>query len=609
MNNFNNKIPLIFFLIIFFFTAYKISAQTNLEYILSMEKPFNHYFQVEMKISELNNPDSIEVKMPVWAPGSYKIRDFPKNVENFKVQNNEGKNLRFKKVDKNTWRIFTQKLQSIKINYDVYAFEYSIRSSFLDESHGYINGTSVFMFIDGMKNLPSTLKINPYKGMSDGRKGWEKISTGLEKIGTKENKFYAENYDILADSPIEMGNHEVYHFNASGVNHEVAIYGGGNYEPDILLNDLKKIVEAETKIFGENPNKNYVFIIHNSDKRGGGLEHLNSTTVEFTRFSYKPESSYKRNLKTLAHEYFHLWNVKRIRPVQLGPFNYNKENYTPLLWAMEGITDYYANLILKRTGIFDEDEFLKSLSGTISRIENQPGNKIQSAAEASFDAWIKYYQPNENSYNTTISYYQKGYVLGALLDLEIINSTNGEKSLDDLMKYIYNEYYKKKERGLTALEWKAAAEKIAGKNLDDFFNEYVFGTEKINYQKYFNYAGIEILEYENDAPFLGIQSQMRDGKLLINVVKDSTPAYFGKLNAGDEIIAANGYRVDKDLLEKIISSSNAGDSLQFTVSRNGILKKLIIVLKQNEEINYGLFRNAEPIDKQNQVYNKWLFKQ
>ena len=351
-----------------------------------------------------------------------------------------------------------------------------------------------------MKDLSSTVTIIPYKN-------WKKISTGLTKISNKGWKFYSPNYDILVDSPFEIGNQKLFYFTAAGIKHTIAMYGYGNYSIDKLIKDMTKIIETETSIVNENPNKEYLFIIHNLNKRSGGLEHLNSCTLDVNRWTYKPESSYLRFLSLVAHEYFHLWNVKRIRPITLGPFNYDKENYTYLLWEMEGVTSYYSTLTMRRAGFLSPKKYLNIIANRyIPTIENQPGNQIQSAANASFDAWIKAYKPNENSYNTTISYYTKGYILGMLLDLKIIHNTKGKRSYDDVLRYLYHEYYKKKNRGFTDKEYIEAVEKTAGENLEDFFNKYVYGTAKINYNKYFNYAGLELIDQPspNPKPLLGI---------------------------------------------------------------------------------------------------------
>ena len=429
------------------------SQSQTINYELSSPEPHTHYFEVGMNVSDYKVA-YFDIKMPVWAPGSYLIREFAKSVENVQATS-EGKEVEVKKIDKNTWRIFSKKKNNIQIKYKVYAFELSVRTSYVDMSHSYVNGTSVFMYVNDKINVGGTLDIKPYKD-------WKEISTGMPIVdGNKWKRSFA-NYDILVDSPIEVGNQEIFDFEAAGVVHTVAMYGQGNYEVEKLKKDMARVIESCTSVFGFNPNKEYTFIIHNLTNGSGGLEHLNSTTLQVNRWTYG-EKKYNGFLSLVAHEYFHLWNVKRIRPVELGPFNYEQENYTSLLWIMEGFTSYYDELLLLRSGFYDEDLYLNKLTGTITRVENQPGNKVLPLSESSLDAWIKLYRPNENSYNTTISYYSKGSLVAAMLDLEIIHSTDGEKSLDDVLIYLYKNYHEKQGRGFTEKEAKAAIEKVAGK--------------------------------------------------------------------------------------------------------------------------------------------------
>jgi predicted metalloprotease with PDZ domain len=435
------------------------TAQGKLNFTVSFSEPQAHYADIQMDISEIKK-DYIDIKMPVWAPGSYLVREFEKNVESFSAKNAKGDALAVQKTNKNTWRISTNRADQVKINYRVYAFEISVRTSFVDAAHAFLSPSGIFMYVDGLIRSPATITIIPYKG-------WNKISTGLEPLQGNNNSFYAADFDILYDSPIEVGNQDVFEFDAAGVKHEVVMYGGGNYDKERLEKDMAKIVEEETKIFDENPNKRYVFIVQNyASGAGGGIEHSNSTVLGASRLGYGSDAGHIGFLGLAAHEYFHLWNVKRMRPKALGPFDYDNENYTTDLWIVEGFTSYYDKMVMQRAGFYTPEKYLEILATTINGVENQPGSKFQSVSDASFNAWIHYYRPNENSRNSGISYYDKGALIGMLFDLEIINATKGQKSLDDLMKAMYNEYYKNQKRGYTDAEFKAMAEKIAGKSFD-----------------------------------------------------------------------------------------------------------------------------------------------
>ncbi len=568
----------------------------KIEYILDFEHPQTHYHSVKMKISGLSGK-SIDVKMPAWAPGSYMIREFAKNVDFFEVTSHTPAEIKWNKTDKNTWNITLNSAQEITIAYKVYSYELTVRTSFVDADHAYLNGSSVFLYIDGKKNLPGTLTVNPHKN-------WKKISCGLEKDGS-DWKMKFPDYDVLADSPIEIGNQDVFYFETSGCKYEVAMVGEGNYDAEVLKKDMAKVIDEAVKVYGENPNKNYVFIVHNLTQGGGGLEHLNSTTLQVNRWTY--ENSYLSFLSLVAHEYFHLWNVKRARAIELGPFDYDEENYTTLLWVMEGFTSYYDELLLLRAGFYTEAEYIRSLTSSISSTENTPGTKVQNMAESSFDAWIKGYRTNENSYNSQISYYTKGSVLGALLDIEIVQSTNGEKHLDDLMKYMYDEYYKKLKRGYTEAEFKAAAEKITGKKMDNFFKDYVNSTQKIDYDYFFKNVGYELLFSDrSDEMSLGIRSRDEGGKLIINTVVADGAGWDAGLNVNDEIISIDDYRLDQATLTKYLGMKQADEMVKVMISRDNLIKTIEVKLKASAQKDFKLSEVKSPDEKELKWRAKWL---
>jgi predicted metalloprotease with PDZ domain len=582
------------------FLAFLLSntfAAPKLSYVLSMDEPHTHYFDVEMRITDLDKREYLDIKMPVWTPGSYLIREYAKNVESF--QANEGK-LKTEKINKNTWRVYLQSSRDIRITYKVYAYELSVRTSFLDDSHGYLNGASIFMFPAQMLDLPSTLTVKPYQG-------WTEVSTGLESVKGAKYQYSAPNYDILVDSPIEIGTQKVLTFTANNVPHKVAMYGDANYSAERLLSDMKKITEEATTVVGEHPCKDYLFIVHNIVGGGGGLEHLNSTTLQASRTGYQFEPSYTGFLNLVAHEYFHLWNVKRIRPKALGPFDYENENYTHLLWVSEGFTSFYGNYLLRRTQLITPDQYINMLTTEINGVENAPGNRVQSVAESSWDAWIKYYRPNENSGNASISYYSKGSMLGNLLNLALLNSTKGQKNLDHVMRYLWEEYYKKQKRGFTDEEFQKAVELVAGKSMEDFFTKYVFGTELIDFNAFFNPVGLQLVDYnrgKND-PYLGIATSMSGGKLTVSSVMRGTSAYKGGLNANDELIALDGVRLTDDI-NRLISTKKVGDKVKLTVNRGGDLKELDITLNRNFNSSYRLEKLPNASDEQNALYKKWM---
>lgn len=583
----------------------ELKAQEQITFKVSFSEPQAHYADIEIGLSGLKDAQ-IDLKMPAWTPGSYLIREFAKNVEGFTVLSASGAKLNFAKTDKNTWRIATAGNQSIKVSYRVYSFEISVRTSFVDESHAFLSPSGLFMYPAGKLGLSSTVQVIPHRN-------WKTISTGLEKVSGQGHIFVAPDFDILFDSPIEVGNQDVFEFSAAGVKHEVAMYGGGNYDKEILKRDMAKIVHEQTKTFGENPNKRYVFIVHNFGSGGGGLEHLNSTVLGATRNGYDTEEGRLKFLGLVSHEYFHLWNIKRLRPVALGPFNYDVENYTTNLWIAEGFTKYYEDIFTQRAGLLSADGYLKKLAATISAVENQPGNRIQSVSESSFDAWIKYYRPNENSPNSTVSYYSKGALIAMLMDLEIIDATQGNAGLDDVMKTMYDEYYTRKKRGFTDAEFKTVLEKIAGRSFDDVYNDYINGTKTIDYARYLGYAGLSIEDASagSNRAYLGTASSLKEGKMIITQVARGSAAWDGGLNVNDEILSVDNYQINKSAdgpleLLKYIDGRKVGDKVQVVVNRDGLRKVIEITLSRNPGASFVIspLKNASPA--QLAVRNRWL---
>ena len=566
----------------------------KVDYTLSMAHPNSHYFEVEMDISDIKQKE-IAVKMPVWAPGSYLVREFAKSVNLVKAFDSNGKALEVHKCDKNTWSIATKGVSKVKVKYEVYAFELSVRTSFLDDSHGYVNGTSVFMYVEDNKNNAGELLIKPHES-------FKKISTALTKEGN--NRFSFEDYDELGDSPIEIGNHELFSFEAAGVNHTVAMYGEGNYDIPTLQKDMAKTIEAATAVFGENPNKEYLFIIHNLTVGSGGLEHKASTTLQVNRWTYG-EDDYLGFLSLVAHEYFHLWNVKRIRPKALGPFDYDNENYTDLLWVMEGFTSYYDELLLRRAGFYSEDDYMGKLFGTINYVENSPGNKVQPVAHSSFDAWIKAYRYNENSVNTTISYYSKGQILAAMLDLHIINKTKGEQSLDNFMQQLWNDFYIAKDVGFTEEEFQNTLESFLKEDMDWFFDDYVYDVKTIDFKKFFAGVGLEVYNDLNEAtPYLGVRTSSSGGNVIVKTVYRGSAAEAYGISVNDEIIAVNGFRVNKSDFDNWIDTFEIGDEFELTLSRDNIIKTYSV--KMGSRVVNRYKKKANFTEENQKNFEHWL---
>lgn len=588
---------IVFFCFFLMSISVEAAGALQISYTVSFPEAQAHYADIEMDIKGLSQ-SKLNLHLPVWTPGSYLVREFSKNVESFSAESG-GKAIASTKTRKNVWQLNTQGLSSVKVKYRFYSFEISVRTAFIDVTHAFLATSNMFFYPEGGLNLPSTIHIKPYKN-------WDKVSTSLDMVGNDPFTVRAPNYDILYDSPIEVGNQDVFGFKAAGVNYEVAMYGGGNYDKERLKKDMAKIVEVETAIFGENPNKRYVFIVHNYSKGGGGLEHLSSTVLGAARDGYAKEGTYEGFLGLVAHEHFHLWNVKRLRPIALGPFDYDNENYTTNLWIAEGFTAYYDNLAVRRTQLFPVDHYLGALAADFNTIDNTPGTKLQPLAMASYDAWIKSYRPDENTVNTSISYYNKGAVVGMLMDLEIINATQGRQSLDDVMRYMYNEYYKTKKRGYTDAEFKQAVEKFAGKNMDEFYRKYINGVDNIDYNQYLGYAGYKAVdEYAGlEGPDLGIRMILVNGKLKISGVLRGTSAWVDGLNVNDELVSIDGVPANDP--KTLMLNKRVGDKISVVVMRDGQMLTIPVTLLQNKQVKYHIESLPSITPQQEVVRKKWL---
>jgi predicted metalloprotease with PDZ domain len=570
----------------------------SIKYKLSFPEAQAHYVDVEIDLNGFKEKE-LELKLPVWTPGSYLVREFARHVEGVQAMSNNV-NTNIVKTNKNTWKV-TNSNGNLKITYRVYAFELTVRTSFVDESHAALNGSNIFMYVEGYKNLKSEINIIP-------RDNWKKISCGLNHDKNNVFKLYADNYDVLADSPIEIGNQDIIEFEALGIPHFVAMVGPGTYDREKIKKDFIKIIETANSVFGKNPVKNYTFIVHNVNSGGGGLEHLNSTSLLVQRNAYSNENTYNSFLSLVAHEYFHLWNVKRLRPSVLGPFDYDQENYTHLLWVSEGFTAYYDNWIVKRAGYYTEDKYLEIIANEISAQVNLPGDRVQALSESSFDAWIKYYRRNENSNNSQVSYYDKGSIAALLINLMIIEHSAGKQNLDDLMKFLYKEYYEKKDIGFDNNTFKQAAEKFTGRNLDKFYAEVIDGTASINFDNYLAIVGIKLVNQNanKNESYLGVTATNTNGKLNVTAVSKNGPAYTAGLNVNDEIIAIDNYRIDD--ITKALTLKKVNDKISVLVSRDGILKTIEITVTKNPNVKYKLEKSSTITKEQELTFNKLLGK-
>ena len=624
-----------------------VSAKSNtapkVHYNIKISDPKSHYAEVTMRIEELT-AGNIDVYMPVWTPGSYLVREFAKNVESVQTRGftldeskmvfaeepvNFGLPIAQTKLDKNTWRLTIPKnIAAVEFRYKVYCFELSVRTSFIDEDQALLNMASVLMTVKGSEHLggdldidyplrwfnyATALEINKEEVMAVSEPTEAELKSALTRIN-----FTYPNFDDLVDAPVQLGNFPRLKFEVNGVPHEVAMVGRNNADLEKLRNDMQLMCRTMAKVVNDHPCKRYTFIVQNVENGGGGLEHKNSTVLMMNRWAYTDAARYKGFLGLVAHEYFHLWNVKRIRPAELGPFNYRQENYTDLLWLAEGITSYYDEIALMRAGIATQKEFLGTMAGYINAHENRMGARVATISEMSHDAWIKEYRPNENSKNSTYSYYSKGVIVGFLFDAWIAASTKGSKHLDDVMQYLWRTHYKNKAlgeegAGITEKDFLNAVKTVilsgkgnpdavmgSGFTFDQFAKQLLHSTEIPDYSALMKAVSIDTKITQSNTKKFGLTCELSAGKTIVKGIHAHPMATGFQLgvNVNDELIAINGVRIENNI-DDLFLKLGEPQELTLLVNRAGLMRECKGNSSAYPEIKYEF---QMPVNAKNDGY-------
>ncbi|MFT7629762.1 MAG: putative metalloprotease with PDZ domain [Mariniblastus sp.] len=439
-----------------------------IRYRVDMTDSKNHYLTITATVPA--EGDTTELMMAVWTPGSYLVREYARNIDSMEATD-RGKPLAFEKSRKNRWLVQTKGLKSFTLKYRLYCNEMSVRTNWVGNEYAMVNGAPTFLTVPGKLDRPHVIQLKLPRS-------WTRSATSLHATGDTPHTFQAQDFDELVDSPIVAGNINVYPFSVGGVEHQLVNVGeSGQWNGTKAATDLKKVVQAHQDMWGTVPYDRYLFL-NMIVEAGGGLEHDNSTVLMTSRWSFRDPGRYKSWLSLASHEFFHTWNVRRLRPKSLVKYDYENEVYTNGLWIAEGVTSYYQDLALVRAGITSKSEFLSGLSRDVEGLQRTEGRKKQSLKDSSYDAWIKFYRPDENSSNTSISYYAKGAVVAFLLDAKIRKLTDGEKSLDDLMRTMFAKY---SDSGFTSEDFRATASKIAGEDLSDWFASAIDSTDELDY--------------------------------------------------------------------------------------------------------------------------------
>ena len=581
------------------------AAPPSVRYRLAFPDPKSHLVSVEMRIAA-GHPEPLSVAMAAWTPGSYKVRDFARHVQDVSVTDERGRKLAFEKTDKQTWRITATSRTAVLVRYRVYANELGVRTSVLDDRHAHLNGASLFLYVPELTKSPVEVTV-------EAPRGW-KVAAALESRG--KGRYVAADFDALVDGPIQLGVFDEAHFRERGVPHRVVLSGVGRIKAVDLVPDLQKIVRAGAALWGPEggsaraggglPYKDYTFFINLASEPGGGLEHKSSCSLIVARDGFAPRERYLEFLLLAAHEHFHAWNVKRLRPQALGPFDYRGERYTRMLWVAEGFTSYYEKLLLLRAGLASAEEILALFAEKIRTLRETPGRAVQSVADASFDAWIRYYQPSEHSPNVSVSYYHKGQLIGLLLDLEIRRRTRGRRSLDDVMRRLYASYAG--AHGYPDAALREAAEAVAGGSLGGFFGDYVDGVAELDFEAALSAVGLQLIAEDDDPPTadLGVLLDRRRDAAILSTVLTGGPGAKAGLDARDEIVAWDGVRVDRDKLEKRLAAHRPAERVQVTVFRADLLRQFDVVLGRKPPRKLRIAPKKTVPRTQRALYERWM---
>jgi predicted metalloprotease with PDZ domain len=609
--------------------AASAGAAEPVEYELRFGKPSSHLLEITLHANGLKGA-AAEFAMPAWAPGSYGINDYAKNVQNFRATDAAGKTLAWRKTDKQTWRVELGGATAVTIQYQLYANTLANNWAQYNEQHAFIGGPAVWMYFVGGKERAVRLVVATPTA-------W-RVATGLGRMA--ENTFAAADYDTFADAPLEISNFyektftvrgTVYHF----VQHDAQ--GRKEFVPSLLdtpagatpqdtlqrfIADTQRVVETIVPLYSSvaggaeraAPFAEYWFLMHNWPGAGGGLEHLNSTQINFSAdwSSTAPHgrygTEYESKLFVTSHEFYHAWNVKRLRPKPLGPFDYSREVYTTSLWISEGLTSYYGQLALVRAGLVKPEAYLNSIAELMTEFEAKPGRAERSIEETSWDTWFRTgVQGETNLTNSTYSYYDGGQIVGHLLDFTIRDATNNQKSLDDWMRLLYQRYALPKA-GFEPEDALRAANEVAGKDMSDFFRRHISGKEPLPYEQYFGYAGIQVERlHAPDLGWIGVgTTRNEDGRAKVNELMPGSPAENAGLDRSDVIVALNGRVMDEGQLSKALETLKPGEAVRLAIIRRGELREISVTPVPYPYTVFKLTLMQNPTEMQRKIYESWV---
>ncbi len=570
-----------------------------IRYVLRIPAPKTHYIDVEASYPAAGK-NALDLTMAVWTPGSYLVREFARNVETVAARTPSGASLAVEKTRKNRWRVQTRGAARVVVTYRVYGHERAGRLNWIEEDFALINGAPTFITLLETGHRPHEVTL-------DIPANWARSLTSLPATTAGgAHRYRAADFDELVDSPIIAGNPSVHEFTVDGKVHALVNVGDTtSWDGPRSARDVEKIVRGARALWGFLPYDRYIFFNFLADTYDG-IEHKSSTVLFSDRNSTRADGSYHSFLGLAAHEFFHAWNVKRLRPVALGPFDYENENYTRSLWIAEGLTDYYSWMLVGRTGLGPLATSLTDVSDAIRSLQTTPGRLVQPLELASFDAWIKQYRPDENSANTSINYYTKGSVVGVLLDATIRRMTKGAKNLDDVMRLAYTRY--SGARGYSPAQFEAVASEVAGGSLRSFFHRALETTEELDYTDMLDWYG---LQFTTPVPaearlWLGAGTRGSAGRIFVTSILRGSPAYGSGLNVGDEILAINDVRPDSTGLDGLLRRHQPGNTVTVQTTRQGEQHRATVTLATLPMNAWKLAVRADATAEQQARLNAWI---
>ncbi|MGI8788838.1 MAG: M61 family metallopeptidase [Pyrinomonadaceae bacterium] len=580
------------FLLFVFCGSQNVFAQKmdfQIDYTVTLSKPESQMFHVTTDIKNIKQPE-LDLSLPTWTPGWYTIENYAKNILRFRITDASGKILPHTMSRKQTWNIETKGINEIKVEFDYRADTLALNQAKITKDFAFFTGTEIFLMPEGHRQNAATIHFAIPQN-------WKIISALKET--SDPTTFTATDYDTLVDAPVEMGSFDVTRFEVEGKPHYFVAQPAGAFSAEKaqkFTEMLAKVARAESAIFGGLPYEKYVyfyFFLPPESNASGALEHLNS------HVSFAPPGNIaqpERMINTAAHEFFHLWNVKRIRPAEMFPYDYSREDETPLLWVSEGFTNYYANVATYRAGLITQKDFLARAGGAISGIENNEARNYISPADASVSTWLGYDSPVAFS----ISYYTQGQNLAALFDLSIRHDTDGKSGLDDVMRSLFRDFYQK-GKGFTTEDMIVEIKQLTGKDYHDFYRRYVFGTDVPNYDEIYDYAGYKIEKKPRQSPVFGFGIRNRNGGFLVNSIEPNSPAAKANLQVGDVITKING-----EDLQRADFGTFAGKTIKLTVKRNDKEIEIPMTVGSRDETDYTVVELPQPTAQQLKVRDSWL---